>query len=127
MAEAIAVLKLSPELAANVAKRVAPALSGLAQEAYESQRGVNGESFGISSVDGHKLDLKKTGTLEAKAIKYEAIGTKVRATVGSIRYARFHIKRGLLPRGGAALPAGWEGTIRRIADEETAKAVQGAR
>jgi hypothetical protein len=47
--------------------------------------------------------------------------------VSSVRYARYQIRKGILPRGGAKLPAGWEATIKRIADEETAKAVGGAR
>lgn len=126
MAEALAVLKLSPQLAARVAALSAPALAGLARASFAAQQNVYGDSFGTGA-KGQPITLHKSGRLEAQAIRYEAVGTKIRSSVASLRYARYQIKRGFLPRGGGSLPTAWHHTIKRIAGEETAKAIGGSR
>ena len=105
-----------PEVAARVAQRGAPALSARARAAFDAGQGVEGQPFG-------GVDLNETGRLRAAALEYTAIGTKIRASVGSVPYAKYHIKRGILPRGGAKLPAAWEAELVAIAQDELAQAV----
>lgn len=107
-----------PSVGQAIASRVAPALSAVAQVAFDSGRTPLGGDFGASSVDGRALDLNESGKLRAQAVAYHAEGRKVRASVGGVPYARYQLKRGFLPR---RLPAAWEQMVRAIAADEIAK------
>lgn len=110
----------SPTVAMRIAERAAERFSELAQQAYDNKRGVSGKPFGKSEETGEQLDLKESGTLRAQALRYTAIGTKVRASVSAVRYARYQLKHGILPAKGT-IPADWLPELNRIADEELAK------
>lgn len=105
-----------PEVSARVAAKAAGELSAIAQASFDAGQGVDGQSFG-------GVDLNESGRLRAQALRYTAIGTKIRASVGSVPYAKYHIKRGILPRGGAALPTKFNAAIVAIANRELALAV----
>lgn len=117
-------LRSLPTVTAKVAARVAPRLSELAAEAYDARRSVYGEPWGTGE-SGDPIDLYESGTLKGRALGYLAAGRTVRASVSTVKYARYQIKRGILPRGGAKLPPAWEAEIRRIAGEELAAHVEG--
>ncbi len=112
----------NPQLAANVAAKVAPVLSSLAQASFDAGESVYGVPFGTGD-DGAPIDLNASGTLRARAVRYLATGTRIRATVGSVRYARYHIRHGILPLQGK-LPAHWGAAIRAAAIPEIERAVQ---
>ena len=108
----IAKLKMgSPEVAARVAARVAPAFSQLAKQSFDAHQSPSGDPWPSG------IDLVESGSLREHATKYESHGTKVRANVARPRYARYQLKYGFLPRSGA-LPASWDATVTRIADQE---------
>lgn len=109
----------SPAVASRIAERAAARFSELAQQAYDARRSVYGRPFGKGD-EGEQLDLKESGTLRAQALRYTAIGTKVRASVSAVRYARYQLKQGILPAKGS-IPADWLPELQRIADEELAK------
>lgn len=90
-------------LAVGVASRAAPAMTGLARDAYSSGRSVYGEAR-PTGARGQALTLRKTGAV-AGQLRFTAIGTIVRCVLGP-SYAKYLIgKYGILPNG--ALPAGW--------------------
>lgn len=101
-----------PEVAARVAQRSAVTLSAFAQASYDARMGVYDVPFGGG------LDLHESGKLRALALRYTAIGTKIRASVGALPYAKFLIKYGILPRGGGKLPTKWNEAIVDIAKRE---------
>lgn len=95
-------------LAHSVASRAAPAITGLAVDAYHSGRTVYGEPR-PAGVDGQALTLQRSGATLA-TLRFIAAGTIVRCVLGT-PYARYLIGRyGILPSG--PLPAAWD---RRIA------------
>jgi hypothetical protein len=98
-------LKALPRtVAADVAKRAAPALTDLTQEAFTSGRNVYGDARPASTVDGRALTLERTGATKAQ-MRFVQVGTVVRCVLGP-KYARYLIgKYGILPNG--ALPARW--------------------
>lgn len=110
----IASISRLPDTRAAIAREVAPALTELAQASFAKQESPYGEPWPPGS-HGNELDLVEVGNLRALAVKYTATGTRVRATVASLRYAKYHIRRGILPRNGV-LPLPWEERIRAIAN-----------
>lgn len=112
-----------PQLAARVAAKAAPRLAQRAQSAFDARTSPYGMPWGTGS-DGRPITLRQSGALRAAALGYRAVATKIRSTVTSVRYAKYHIRRGILPRGGQALPAAWEGDIRQMAVAEF-KAISG--
>ncbi len=115
-----------PEVRARVAQRAAEKLGELAREAFDARRGVAGDPFGTGA-DGKPITLQKSGRLRAQALSYQANGTQVRASVGSVPYAKYHLGKGILPASGAPLPAAWEAEIDAIAKDEIAQHLGGAR
>ena len=105
-----------PAVPAKIAARVAPAFSELAQAAFDARQSPYGDVWGPGITEN------KSGRLRAGAIRYVAEGGRVRATVGAVKYARYQLKQGILPKAGA-LPAAWFAKLKSIADEELAKAV----
>ncbi len=111
-----------PATNAKIAERVADRFSDLARAAFDSQSSVYGAPFGQGS-SGQPLDLHESGRMRSQAVNFTATGTTIRASVASVKYARYQLKHGILPRRGA-LPAEWASELRRIAREELDKAVR---
>lgn len=95
----------------RVARRVAGAFSSNAQRAFDAQQSV----YGGSTFGGRTF--VKTGKLRSLALAYSAIGNVVRASLSAVRYAKYYIRFGILPRKGSR-PAAWEQDARAIAREE---------
>lgn len=104
-----------PEMQQAVARGAAPAVTELAVASFDAGVSVFGDAREPLK-DGGARTLKKSGALRAM-VNFRAQGTKVRCTL-SLPYARFHIKHGILPRGGGAIPQSWNATITRIAERE---------
>ncbi len=76
--------------------------------AYDRQRPAN--------KDGSPRTLHRTGKLAATLL-FKAEGRRMRCVL-AVAYARFRVKDGILPRGGAPLPEAWSGILRRVTDYE---------
>jgi hypothetical protein len=113
-----------PAVSAKIATRTATTFSALAAEAFAARQSPYGDPWGTGKT-GEPITEEKSGRLRREAIRYVATGTRVRATVGAVRHARYQLKHGLLPKTGA-LPSKWDAALRRIADEELTLAM-GAR
>ena len=107
-----------PAASARVARAAAAEFSDRARAAIARRESVNGESFPAG------VTLNKTGALAAVATRYEPIGNRVRASVGSLRYAKFQLRYGFLPR---ALPSAWADWLRDEARAELAATMRGER
>lgn len=104
-------------LAQEVAADVAPALTTAAQSAYGGGQTVYGEAR-PAGIAGNSLDLEVTGATRAD-VKFVAIGTVVRAVLGT-RYAKYLIgKYRILPMG--ALPVAWSRRISELARDRIAR------
>ncbi len=103
-----------PDVMLRVAPRVAADFSGLAQRAYGASQSVYGVPF---NGPGGMLDLTETGALRQRAARYSAAGTTVKASVASVRYAKYQLKHGFLPMRGR-LPQAWRDRIDAIVREE---------
>lgn len=99
----------STTIAARAAQKIAPRFARLAREAFDAQESVYGDPYPIGA--NGPLDLVASGKMKAEALKYEAIGSKVRCSVGGVRHAKFYIRFGILPRNGS-LPAAWQDVVR---------------
>lgn len=108
-------LQRLPGVMTRVAPRVAAEFSDLARTAFESRRSVYGAPF-TSPTQG-AIDLRESGALGSRATRYTASGTTVRASVASVRYARYQLKHGFLPAKGR-LPQAWKDRIEAIIAEE---------
>lgn len=107
-----AMLAKLPQLAARVAQKAAPLLAARARAAFDSHQTPYGNPWRKG------ITLYKSGALRAAAIAYLQSGAKIKSTVAQVRYAKYHIREGILPRGGQALPAAWEQDISREAQAE---------
>lgn len=97
-------------LAAEVATDAAPAMTELAQGAYDGGRTVYGEAR-PAGVDGKPLDLEVTGATKA-TLQFVSIGTIIRCRLGT-RWAKFLIgKYRILPNGG--MPTVWRARLDTI-------------
>ena len=107
---------LPKTLAAEVAAKAAPEITGLAQSAYDGGQTVYGDAR-PQGVDG-ELDLVATGTARAQ-IRFVAIGTQMRCVLGP-KYARYLIgKYKILPI--RALPASWRAKLGEVVAETKVK------
>lgn len=105
---------LPTTVAASVAERAAPAMTGLTQEAFASGQSVYGDARPASTVDGHALTLHKSGRAQT-GLRFVSVGTIVRC-VFSERYVRYLIgKYGVLPNGG--LPSKWRERLGQLVSE----------
>lgn len=104
-----------PHVQEAVADKAAPAVTDLAGQAFDAGRSVYGEAYAPNK-DGSTRTLRRTGNLRAQ-VRFVRLGTKIRCVLG-VKYAKYHIKNGILPRGGAALPTTWTATIKRLAGSE---------
>ena len=106
----------------EAARAVAPVLTRMADESFDKQRDPWGVAWDPSE-DGHIVTLKKTGTLRS-FIRYVAIGTILRVSVGT-DYAKYQIgRRKVFPAQNAALPAGYSEALAEAANEVIAKELE---
>jgi hypothetical protein len=108
-------LRRLPEMQSAVATKAAPEITSQAVASFDAGTSVYGDPRPPKQ-DGSTMTLHKTGALRA-GIKFEPVGTKMRCVL-SVKYARYKIKFGILPRGGQALPTQWEATITKVAADE---------
>lgn len=116
VAELRAKLLALPAVTSKIATRVADAFSSLAQQSFAAHQSPYGDAWAPG------VDLVESGALRSRAIRYVAEGTRVRSSIGSVRYARYQLKQGILPKAGA-LPAAWFTKLKEIADDELEKAL----
>lgn len=89
---------LPKKLAIDIAERAAPILSAFSRDTFESGQDPYGVPW-APSVTGAKVDLHVSGALR-KFIRFVAIGTKLRVSLG-VPYAKYQIgKRPVYPRPG---------------------------
>ncbi len=100
-------------LAADVAKRAAPAMTDLTQASFDSGQTVYGDAR-PRGAEGQPLTLRKTGATEAQ-MRFVSVGTIVRCVLGP-KYARYLIgKYSILPNG--AMPVKWAERLRTLVAE----------
>ena len=105
--------RLPRTVAIRIAEAAAPGLTDLAKDSFDG-----GETpYGVSwppGEQGQRVTLRKTGALE-RYIKYVAIGTRLRVSLG-VKYAKYQIgKRPVFPRAGGELPPSYIETLQRVA------------
>lgn len=105
-----------PEAATRIAPKIAAMFTAEAQRAFDSGTSAHGIPF--VSESGEALDLHESGALRASAVRYTATGAIIRATVGSVRHARYQLKHGFLPR---RIPTEWRTKASQIIDAELTK------
>jgi hypothetical protein len=97
----------------RVAEEAAPAITQLATQSFEKSETPYGLNW-VPGVDGQVVTLRKTGALQ-RYIRYVAIGTKLRVSLG-VRYAKYQIgKRPVFPRQGGELPESYSQVLERTA------------
>lgn len=106
-------------LAIDVAKKLAPKLTSLMQEAYDSGQTIFDESRPLGE-RGNKLSLVDSGTVRG-ALRWSQAGTIVRAALNT-PYARFLIgKYKIMPSGAQELPFRWQDVLLETANDEIAR------
>lgn len=102
-------------VAHKVATASAPAITSAATATFEASANAYGVSW-LPGADGRRITLKKSGAL-AKFIRYVAIGSKLRVSLG-VPYAKFQIgRRPIFPPQGAPLPAAYVRTLQQTASD----------
>jgi hypothetical protein len=104
-----------PEVTQEIARRAAPRITELAQQAFDAQTSPYGDPWAAGK-DGKDVDLNESGALREKAIRYEAQGRGIRVSVASVKHAKYQLRFGILPAKGS-IPAAWEAEIAKIAEE----------
>lgn len=96
-------LRLLPTvLAQKVAEAAAPVITARAKETFDAGENPYGLTW-APGAEGQRVSLVKSGRL-ASAIRYVAIGTKLRVALG-VAYAKYQIgRRPVFPTQGGALP-----------------------
>lgn len=105
-----ALRKMPITAAQKTAEKVAPVVTEMARTAFEA-----GESVYGGPRAGSPVALIESGRL-LDTVRFVNIGRIVRCVLGT-PYARYHIWRGILPRGGDPLPFKWLKAIRDISRE----------
>ena len=111
-----------PSVNARVAAKVAPVFSQLAQQAFDANESPYGDTWGLGK-DGKQITEYQSGRLRSLAVRYSAVGTNVRSSISAVRYARYQLSHGILPKS-RALPAAWYEALSRIAEREIAEALR---
>jgi hypothetical protein len=94
-----------------VAQQSAPAITGLAQQAYDGGQNVYGDARPRSKVTGAALTLEQTGRTRA-GMRFEAVGTQMICVLPTA-WAKYLVgKYQILPQG--ALPAVWTEKIGQV-------------
>lgn len=115
---------ITTEKAAIVARRCAAEITERAQASYDSGQTVYGDAR-PTGVNGDALTLVRTGDTR-NLIRFTSDGgTKIRCSLGGLKYAKYLIgKYKILPIGNAALPWRWIEIIQRIWFEEVKEHMQ---
>jgi hypothetical protein len=96
-------------VAQKVTTAAAPAISSDARSTFAAGQDPYGVPWAPGE-HGQKVTLVKTG-LMASALRYVAIGTKLRVAM-TVAYAKYQLgKRPVFPRQGAPLPASYAHTL----------------
>lgn len=107
--------RLPTVVAQKVAEESAPALTDAAQRTFNASQDAFGAPWEPGR-DGKTVTLRNRGTL-AKYIRYVAIGTKLRVSLG-VSYARYQVgKRPIFPKQSDALPASYVNVLKRVASD----------
>lgn len=111
-----AALRRLPTVGAQkIAEAAAPALTEVALGTFNASQDAFGAPWDAGR-RGQAVKLRNSGTL-AKYIKYVAIGTKLRVSLG-VSYAKYQVgKRPIFPRQGDPLPASYVNTLKRVAHD----------
>lgn len=105
--------RLPRVVAQKVAERAAPALTSLARSTFDAGENSYGTPWAPGK-KGQRVTLNRTGSL-FKFIRYVAIGTKLRVSLG-VPYAKYQVgKRPIFPRQDSALPDEYQQTLERTA------------
>lgn len=110
-----ALRRIPTVVAEKVAAAAAPEITSLALATFNASQDAFGAPWDAGR-DGKAVTLRDSGTL-ARFIKYVAIGTKIRVSLG-VSYARYQIgKRPIFPKQGEPLPASYVAVLKRVASE----------
>jgi hypothetical protein len=108
-----ALRRLPTVVAQRVAEQAAPALTDAALSTFNASQDPFGTPWDAGA-DGQRVTLRRTGAL-AKYIRYVAIGTKLRVSLG-VSYAKYKVaKRPIFPKQGEPLPVAYVDVLRRVA------------
>jgi hypothetical protein len=104
--------ELPRTIAKDVAFEAAPVITEFAQESFDKSEDPYGAAWAPGH-DGKKVKLQDTGALR-RFIRYVAIGTKLRVSLG-VKYAKYQIgKRPVYPRQGGVLPKKYTDALTEI-------------
>ncbi|MCL2777723.1 MAG: hypothetical protein FWD73_06935 [Polyangiaceae bacterium] len=107
--------RLPRRVAMRIAEECAPILTELSLQTFNASETPYGVPWDPSD-EGNTVTLVKTGALK-KTIKYVAIGTKLRVSLG-VPYAKYQIgKRPVFPTQGGQLPQSFVAALQRKAVE----------
>lgn len=105
--------RLPRVVAERVASAAAPVITALARDTFNASENAYGDSWAPGK-QGQVVKLRRSGDL-SDFIRYVAIGTKLRVSLG-VPYAKFQIgRRPVFPRQGAPLPVAYEHALQRVA------------
>jgi hypothetical protein len=117
-----ALRELPKVLGARVAARAAGGISALAKASAAAGRDPDGKAW-APGVDGKPVTLRRTGIM-LDLLRYVAIGTRLRCTLGT-PYAKYQIgKRHVFPRTGAPLPPAYRDVLVKVAEAEARGALR---
>lgn len=109
LAELRAELAKLPRVGERAASLAAGRLTADYQASFAARTGPNGEPFS-PTVKGTTPSLRKSGRLFSQ-VRFVQAGTQLRVSLAAVPYAKYQIKRGILPRGGAPVPARWKAIL----------------
>lgn len=110
-----ALRRLPTVVAQRVAEQAAPALTEAALSTFNASQDAFGAPWDAGR-DGQSVKLRRSGSL-SKYIRYVAIGTKLRVSLG-VSYAKYQVgKRPIFPKQGDPLPASYVNVLKRVASD----------
>jgi hypothetical protein len=114
--------RLPVVIAQQVAASSAPAITEVARATFDAGETPDGVIW-APGVKGQRITLRKSGAME-RALRYVAVGTKLRVALG-VRYAKYQIgKRPVFPRQGELLPEAYSKILRRKVADLAGQALQ---
>lgn len=110
-----------PETSAAIATRAAPVVSEIALSFWRSGQAPNGSAF-LPTARG-PVSLFQGGALASAATTYKPTGTTLRANAATVPHAKYHFKRGYMPKVD---PPTFKAAIDTIAVDEIDRRLRGA-
>lgn len=107
--------RLQTTIAHETARKAGPLYSQLTKTAHENRQSVYGGAR--LNDDGEVLSLERTGRM-ISSLKHVVYGRTIRVILGT-PYAKYHIRRGLLPNG--PIPRAWAAATEQLLREVEAK------